>query len=74
MPIFQTVPPNIQKLVLSKSVKPTDKPDSVSSRTPESARKVTAINLGRWSPNGSVLPTRQLWGPHQRWPTWYCCA
>jgi len=21
-----------------------------------------------------VLPTRQLRGPRQRWPTWYCCA
>ena len=48
---------------MQKSVKPTDKPDSVASQAPESAQKVTAINLGHWSPNGSVLPTRQLRGP-----------
>jgi len=35
---------------------------------------VTTINLGHGSPRGSVLPTRQLRGPRQRWPTWYCCA
>ena len=43
-------------------MKPTDKPDSVAPQTPEDAQKVTAITLGRWSPNGSVLPTRQLRG------------
>jgi len=37
-------------------------------------RGVTAIPLGRWSPTGSVLPTRRLCGPHHRRPTWYCCA
>jgi len=35
---------------------------------------VTAIRLGRTLLTGSVPPTRQLREPHQRWPTWCCCA
>ena len=43
-----------------KSVKPTVTPDSVHTGLPP---HVTTINLGPWSPKGSVLPTRQLRGP-----------
>jgi len=35
---------------------------------------VTAIPLGWDSRPSSVPPTRQLCEPHQRWPTWCCCA
>ena len=55
-----------------KRVKPADTPDSV---THEKPRALAAIHLGRESPHGSVLPTRQLSAePHQNWPTWHCCA
>src|SRR6185369_8448666 len=66
--------------VSKKSVKSAGKPDSVASGRPD----VTAIPLGRLSPTGSVLPTRELPGapdgrPRReprppRSPTWYCCA
>ena len=44
-----------------KSVKPAYKPDSVH-QGPLRDLGVTAITLGRLSPNGSVPPTRQLCG------------
>jgi len=46
-------------------VKLADKPDSVHAKFPW---HVTTITLGRWSPNGSMLPTRQLRGPR----SWRC--
>jgi recombination protein RecT len=73
---YDDVPPRMwpvaqRSLLAHKSVKSADKPDSVHWSCPQRDRHYSGPGVAH--PARCYLPASSP-GPHQRWPTWYCCA